>query len=311
MRKHLLYFFLPCCLVACSDTDPGTTLDRVPLQQQVATADSLLDHTQEGADLGQYVQGSKIILRKAKEEAAYVLASTDRQSAIGHYAQKLGGAIADYRSSVVAAACPSFDGKGYINCGAAEPFCPVNITIQAKVLYTKSGGDCYIAATEGWSNQAYGYVLRVDTGGKALDFTVALDGSWCAAKSQPGSFEPGVWYDVSASYDGEHIRLYVDGVLVAETFKKGSISSGTAPLYIGEGPSWGGRQFKGQLRALRFWDHARSLVQVQADRLQQPAPDASGLLAYWPFDVNRGRQVLDLTGRHYANLEEGVSWKPF
>lgn len=63
------------------------------------------------------------------------------------------------------------------------------------------------------------------------------------------------WHHVVASYDGEKIRLFVDGVLEEEETSTSS-HSGTEPLFIGFDPSYDTLNFRGQLDNLKIWNKA-------------------------------------------------------
>lgn len=73
-----------------------------------------------------------------------------------------------------------------------------------------------------------------------------------------------VWHHVAGTWDGNAMRLFMDGKLVGETKAAGEIARTPDPLYIGT-KTWGtdpGDFFKGELDELMIWEYALSLDQV-------------------------------------------------
>ena len=57
------------------------------------------------------------------------------------------------------------------------------------------------------------------------------------ADQRSGVIAAGQWHHVAATYDGQRMRLYVDGVEVGSTAKTGSIdTNGSVPVAIGNQP---------------------------------------------------------------------------
>jgi hypothetical protein len=140
------------------------------------------------------------------------------------------------------------------------------------------------------------YRLWIDSGSLRFD----LDGVGTVATSAPGV---NVWHHVAATYDGDELRLYLDGQLKATASASGSITQTDAPLCLGgTGPTGSaGTHFDGSLDDVRLfsrglshreaqwlYDHASAdgLPQLVADyRFDTPPADATPqLVARWAFD---------------------------
>ena len=94
------------------------------------------------------------------------------------------------------------------------------------------------------------------------------------------------WTHLSATFDGTELRLYLDGQQVGQTPSNLPLSSGGAPLVIGE--------FVGMLRQLRVWSRALSAAEIQTTMAQTLTGAEDGLVAYWPLDDGPGQEAQDL-----------------
>jgi hypothetical protein len=77
--------------------------------------------------------------------------------------------------------------------------------------------------------------------------------------------EPHKWHHIAGTYDGAVMRLYIDGVLVAEKPASGKISVTPDSLYIGAKSSNAARSdyFKGDMDEIMIWDYALSPDHIQ------------------------------------------------
>ncbi|MFZ4058434.1 MAG: LamG-like jellyroll fold domain-containing protein [Ferruginibacter sp.] len=92
------------------------------------------------------------------------------------------------------------------------------------------------------------------------------------------------WHHVAASYDGENIRLYVDGVLENTLAATGTLPIVTSPLGIGYNYADGRYQFIGKIDEVRIWNVARNLTQITATMNNSLAGNETGLAAYYNFN---------------------------
>ena len=81
------------------------------------------------------------------------------------------------------------------------------------------------------------------------------------------------WHSLGATYDGEGLRLYVDGELAASEETEGPIAS-EKPLRLGCSRTWE-EGFTGKIDNIRLYDRALSLEELEEDEeapLSAPAP---------------------------------------
>lgn len=110
------------------------------------------------------------------------------------------------------------------------------------------------------------------------------------------------WLHLAGSYDGEYIRLYLDGAIVDSTAWSGTLAPASAyPVTVGidwdGGPHDG---WLGDIEEVRVWSYARTAAEL-ATSWSQPGIDADPrLVGRWKFEEEAGeQQVLDRSS--YAN----------
>jgi hypothetical protein len=101
----------------------------------------------------------------------------------------------------------------------------------------------------------------------------------------------GVTTHMAATYDGQRLRLYTNGVLDAEAAVPfSSISYDASPVRIGALEHCCGLlgRLNGRIDAVRIWNHPRSAALIQADMECPPVAGAPGLLAHWDLNSSAG-----------------------
>jgi hypothetical protein len=94
------------------------------------------------------------------------------------------------------------------------------------------------------------------------------------------------WYHVAGTYDGQTMKVYVDGVLETSFEISGNIRANDINLGIGRSIQCGGRYFKGFIDEVYVWNIARTQEDIRAD-MNQPIENPESLehlVGYWNFD---------------------------
>ncbi len=206
-----------------------------------------------------------------------------------------------------------FDGNDdYVDAGNSESLRLTGnqITMEA-LIYVEQykgavwAGSIIVKDQGGAAGLDRGYMLRSGGNGE-LNINIG-NGNWNELSSSPGVIPLQVWTHVAGTYDGERLRLYVNGNQIAES---GIISVNIGDtdeqnLLIGESPQFPGRVWDGQIDEVRLWDVARSIDQLQSTMIGKLdsayyASADSGLVGYWRFDDGEGQAVADLSvnGNH-------------
>ncbi|PTW62797.1 concanavalin A-like lectin/glucanase superfamily protein [Breoghania corrubedonensis] len=118
----------------------------------------------------------------------------------------------------------------------------------------------------------------------------------------------GTWCNVTATYDGNAFRIFVNGSEV-EVETQGPLGARPAGGAIDRvGLSHGG--FVGQMTEARVWSRALSLEEILDTvftPLSGPA-ERTGLEAYWPMDGGTGTTIEDASGNGHDAMMAGCVW---
>ena len=95
------------------------------------------------------------------------------------------------------------------------------------------------------------------------------------------------WYHIAWSFDGTISNLYVDG----ELLESSDFAAGATPIQVPI--SIIGREFIGKIDEVRIWDLVRDQEQIQAVMDSSLSGDESGLIAYYPMEVNEDWKLID------------------
>jgi uncharacterized protein (DUF1800 family) len=146
----------------------------------------------------------------------------------------------------------------------------------------------------------------VATGGRG-------SGSWL---SSPSALPVGRWSHVAAVLDGLTMRLYVNGVEVAQRAASGPpLADATARFSIGggvqgDGPG-GAPNFDGSVAQVRFWNVARSAAQLAQGMNEPQIVERTGLVAGWLINEGQGTTVPDYSGNgHHLATPRNQPWLP-
>jgi hypothetical protein len=123
----------------------------------------------------------------------------------------------------------------------------------------------------------------------------------------------GVWSHVAMTYDGERVRTFVNGVLLATQSARGAIRHAAPPLGLFRiggryEAGHGAGHFAGVIDDVRLWKVARSSAAIAADRTLRLRGSEPGLVGYWRLDEGRGLAATDAAGGHAGILANGTSW---
>jgi len=137
------------------------------------------------------------------------------------------------------------------------------MTIEAWVR--PSDVDGYHAAVfkEDRTQQQEGYALYASNGNGKPTGEVATGQRYTTlAGSEP--ITAGTWTHIAATYDGDTLRVFRDGVEVGSKALSGTLNATSDPLCIGGNSVWG-EWFKGAIDEVRVWNVARTASQIQSD----------------------------------------------
>jgi len=160
--------------------------------------------------------------------------------------------------------------------------------------------------TEGYWSYWFGIALGEEGRPEA---NIADEGGEEWNVRSPYSIEAGVWTHLAVTYDGAHMRLYVDGEEVATKSVPGAMLASEGPLYIGCAPP-NTETFDGRIDELRIYQRALDGAEVAADMEAPIETPKAGPVAEYSFDEDAGTVLHDLTGDGNDGTIEGAEWAP-
>jgi hypothetical protein len=137
----------------------------------------------------------------------------------------------------------------------------------------------------------------------APSFSVHLGGRYTTVEAPAPLLEPGRWHHLAGVFDGEQVRLYVDGVLVGAAAARGTRTPNALPLVIGgdvDGEGRAGSHLDGALDDVRLSSVARYTGE-RFEPARHHTSDADTLLLYtfdaptpWAHDASATRAHVAL-----------------
>ena len=147
-----------------------------------------------------------------------------------------------------------------------------------------------------------------------LDFSVHLDGSYVTARAPSAGLKPGVWHHVAGVFDGEEVRVYLDGQVVARTAGSGRRTRNKLPLMIGADVDRSGQptsHFSGKIDEVRLSNTARYLGDRFTPAKKHAADgdavlllDCDRMVGPWAIDRSPQRAHPTRAGAAYCTVGE-------
>ncbi|HJR58956.1 MAG TPA: LamG-like jellyroll fold domain-containing protein [Vicinamibacterales bacterium] len=144
-----------------------------------------------------------------------------------------------------------------------------NMTIAAWVSHSAFPGNVeqrIISKASGIDEQAHYWMLSQTkvSGRHRLRFRLRTGSVTTTLVAATGDLPSDTWYHAAASYDGETMRLYLDGVEVGSKAKSGTIATdATVPVSIGRNPD-GSNYLNGIIDDVRIYDRALTATDIAA-----------------------------------------------
>ena len=108
----------------------------------------------------------------------------------------------------------------------------------------------------------------------------------------PGTIDPGSgWHHIAGTYDGQMVRLYIDGREVATAADTRDPIATADQLTLGcSGGSW---FFNGSIDDVRIWNRTRTEEEIATGMNRRLSGSETGLVGYWPLDGDDPSTVVD------------------
>lgn len=189
------------------------------------------------------------------------------------------------------------------------------ITVEAWIRATSWAVNVFdgtIACKHSWSQGEQGYVLRAGASGQ-VDFKIATNISWQGPTSPAGLMSTNTWYHVAGTYDGDSVKVFINGVQQGALYMPTGMIPGTAyPWRIGrlsDQAQAQTRYWNGQIDEVRIWNRALTAAEIYArhDHHLDPAQE-TGLIGYWRFNEGSGTTITDQTVNGNNGTLAGATW---
>lgn len=164
-----------------------------------------------------------------------------------------------------------------------------------RAIVTKTEGGSFNLALNHWS--------RTSDGRFSFNLYSSIDYNSVESSEHTGINS---WFHIAGTFDGNLMRIYVNGQLEGTQNNPGTITSSSVPMLFGAEPQEGLviSHFKGQIDEIRIWNYARTgeeIMQFMNIALKGNEP---GLVRYWNFDEGSGQVVHDIVGYQNGQLGE-------
>ena len=179
--------------------------------------------------------------------------------------------------------CLSFDGvNDHVNCTNDSSLNMTGpVTVEAWVCLNTGGTYQSIAAKMVHEADREGYCLAIDDANRVW-FGLGQNWDDWSSVTSADALTPGAWYHVAGTYDGDTMRVYINGALRGSAGYADGIQDSGTPLLIGSRESdW---YLAGKIDLVRVWNVARSTEEIQTNMGLVITPGTAGLMAQYAFN---------------------------
>ena len=207
-----------------------------------------------------------------------------------------------------------FDGSNYIKVNESNS---LNIdgdqlTLETWVKWneTPSNADEWANIIFKETDSSWGphYQLQHDRHNEHFEFTISTIESDNVYLWSTTEIQKDVWYYVVGTYDGNQMRIYINGTLENTKTVSGNFITSTNPVYIGS-RSGIERFFNGTIDEVNIYNYVLTpseILQRYNQTLENRVTESS-LLSYWNLDENSGTTAFDSIGSKDGEIY-GASW---
>ena len=198
------------------------------------------------------------------------------------------------------------DSGDYAVIPHADVLAPVQLTVECWIYLDGETGEQTIVDKRDASG---GYNLRIAGDAYPLGIAFVVKDAEEGILFVEGVMDHSTWIHVAATYDGNEMRIYVNGELAGEQNVTKNISQTQTPLIIGEflGYEWDSFVFHGAIDDLRIWGVARPENEIKNTKDDFLKGDELYLAGYWKFDENVGTWISDASPNHNHGTLSGVA----
>ena len=162
------------------------------------------------------------------------------------------------------------------------------------------------------------FLLQFENFGNNIEFNIEDDTGTNFSFSisiSPSSLE-GDWHNISATYDGNYQKIYIDGLLVGDNLISGgniAYGNGGNPIFLSLGAMYSSsgninEVTNGSLDDIQVWGTSLTQSEIQQYMNCPPTGTESGLVGYWNFEEGSGTTAYDLTSNGNDGTINGATY---
>ena len=120
------------------------------------------------------------------------------------------------------------------------------------------------------------------------------------------------WHHIAGTYDGQEMKLYVDGIEKAQRAYAGNNINYNPENDLLFGMFKDNNEFHavaGKIAEIRLWKVVRTQQEIQNNLYQRLAGNESGLVGYWPLNEGSNNTTHDRTSNANHGVIHGAKWE--
>jgi hypothetical protein len=192
----------------------------------------------------------------------------------------------------------SFDGvNDYVNCGTdASLNITGPITVEVWLYFTTAQLQYKRFVVKEWETS---YNLGVGAATNSVLFGMAPNGNINNTLQTGTVLTAGAWNHVAGTWDGDTLRIFVNGEPMAKkAWVNNSVAGSAFPTILGSDQVYNSLRFyQGKMDEVRIWNVARTMQEIRDNmykELDNPSMEVS-LMAYYRFNEGSGQISADLS----------------
>ncbi len=162
------------------------------------------------------------------------------------------------------------------------------ITIEAWIRQNQQGDELIMKFGTDWATNSYGYSLITSNDGSVSFWIGVGTYPFPMLSTGPNNFTLNNWHHLAATYDRNKMKIYVDGVLKAETPETRAIVPTSGTLFIST--PWA-QYYNGTIDEVRIYNRALTGEEIQED--MNSAYPISRTIGTWNFNEDSGTVAND------------------
>ncbi|MCB2218880.1 MAG: T9SS type A sorting domain-containing protein [Bacteroidetes bacterium] len=179
-----------------------------------------------------------------------------------------------------------------------------HLTLEAWIKQNYADTEKPRIISKGGNGNGFEFFLSNLNGVKSLEFALPVGN----LKSKTPIY-PGTWYHVAATYDGEFMRIYINGKLDCEKVALGKLVISDDPMLIGRSSLKNRHHFNGNIDEVRIWNVMRTADEIWDKFASKLKGTESGLVGSWSMSEGCEYMSCDLSPEgNDAYLVGGNCW---